>query len=65
MFPDFDDFSKSLTEAASIYKSIMDMDEDDTDRQRDTFEEACVLAEEKFAPIADLYTAYLMDRSHY
>jgi len=37
--------------------------EDDTDRQREAFDEASQELHRAFAPLADLYTAYLMDGS--
>jgi len=52
-----------LSNAADAIGSILDMAEDDTDRQRDAFEEASAELHAAFAPLADLHTAYLMDSS--
>jgi hypothetical protein len=57
---DVDDLSAALTGAAGEIAGIARMDEDDTDRQRAALHEA----EERLVrtrPIADLYTAYLMN----
>lgn len=52
-----------LGEAAKAVASIVQIAEDDTDRQRNAFEEASAELQNAFAPIADLYTSYLMDSS--
>jgi hypothetical protein len=57
---DFDDLSYVLSEASGEIESIQQIDEDDTDRQKeilDTVHEST----KYLSPIADLYTAYLMD----
>ena len=57
---DVDDLSAALTEASGEIAGIAQMDEDDTDRQRAALHEA----EETLLqtrPLADLYTAYLMN----
>lgn len=57
---DLDDLSAGLTDAAGRVAGIARMDEDDTDRQRAALQGA----EEQLSltrPIADLYTAYLMN----
>lgn len=60
-------FDKTLDEklgdAAKAVASILEMAEDDTDRQRDAFAEASAELHQAFAPLADLHTAYLMDSS--
>jgi len=58
---DLDDLSAALGDAAERVSQITDIDEDDTDRQKSEFEEAHQTAEERLAPLADLFTAYLMD----
>jgi len=54
---------EKLGDAAKAVASIVEMAEDDTDRQRDAFEEASAELQQAFAPLADLHTAYLMDSS--
>jgi len=55
-----DDLSASLAEAAGDLAAISEMNEDDTDRQRETLQEAEGLLS-RVRPLADLYTAYLMN----
>ncbi len=50
-----------LGDAAEKTRLIMTIDEDDTDRQKEAFEEADESADAVIAPLADVYTAYLMD----
>jgi len=58
-FP-FDDLSSILSEAARGVASITRIDEDDTDTQKAVLDEA-LEATSDLRPLADLYTAYLMD----
>lgn len=60
-FPQFTDLAMAFDEAASRIAAIAQVDEDDTDRMRSLFEEAQEEAQATLAPLADLYTAYLMD----
>jgi len=60
-FPQFTDLAMAFDEAASRIAAIAQVDEDDTDRMRSLFEEAQGDAQATLAPLADLYTAYLMD----
>lgn len=57
------ELEQKLSEAATAIHSILDMAEDDTDRQRDAFAEASHELNASFSPLADLHTAYLMDSS--
>lgn len=57
------ELESKLAVAARAITAIHDLAEDDTDRQRDAFEEASNDLHAAFAPLADLYTAYLMDSS--
>ena len=60
LFPDFRQYAAVLGEAGQDVHSINSLDEDDTDGQKAVLEQA----ENKIAalkPLADLYTAYLMD----
>jgi hypothetical protein len=52
-----------LAEAARAIAGIVNIAEDDTDRQRAAFETASRDLHTAFAPLADLHTAYLMDGS--
>jgi hypothetical protein len=52
---------EKLAEAASSIAAIAGLAEDDTDRQRDAFEQASRGLQRAFAPLADLHTAYLID----
>jgi len=61
LLPNFDDLSKTLAEVAQAANTITEIDEDDTDRQKETFDEAHSTTEERLAPLADLFTGYLMD----
>ncbi len=56
-----DELTAQLGSAASSITAILDFAEDDTDRQREAFDEASRALHEAFAPLADLHTAYLMD----
>lgn len=58
---DLDDMSLTLEKAAEQFARITEIDEDDTDRQKAEYEEAHASAAEELAPLADLFTAYLMD----
>lgn len=60
---DFDDITKILSEAAHTLKSITEIHEDDTDRQKVLFDGAIEKTEMKLTPLANLFTAYLMDSS--
>jgi len=57
----FDDIASGLAEAAKAVKSITEIPEDDTDRQKAMYDEASEKTKAKLAPMADLFTAYLMD----
>ena len=57
------ELTAKLENAANDIAAILQFAEDDTDRQRDAFEEASRSLHEAFAPLADLHTAYLMDSS--
>ena len=57
------ELESKLAAAAQAVTAIHDLAEDDTDRQRDAFEEASSDLHTAFAPLADLHTAYLMDSS--
>ena len=61
VLPNFDDLSKTLADVAQAANTITEIDEDDTDRQKETFDEAHRTTEERLAPLADLFTGYLMD----
>jgi hypothetical protein len=54
---------EKLGDAAQAVASIVEMAEDDTDRQREAFADASADLQQTFAPLADLHTAYLMDSS--
>ena len=57
----FDDIASSLAEAARMVKSITEIPEDDTDRQKAMYDEAFEKTQTTLAPLGDLFTAYLMD----
>ncbi|NQT60357.1 MAG: hypothetical protein HQ557_15360 [Bacteroidetes bacterium] len=57
---DFDNFSTILSQASEGIASINELKEDDTDNQKAVFQDS-YSSIEKMAPLADLYTAYLMD----
>lgn len=57
---DYNDLSGVLAEAAKGVASITRIDEDDTDTQKAVLDEALETAS-ALRPLADLYTAYLMD----
>ncbi len=57
---DFNDLSGVLAEAAKGVASITRIDEDDTDKQKAVLDEALETTS-GLRPLADLYTAYLMD----
>ncbi len=54
-------FGSQFLVAAKAIASIPNLAEDDTDQQREAFEDASRELQRAFAPLADLYTAYLMD----
>jgi len=57
---DYNDLSSVLAEAAQSIASITQIDEDDTDTQKAVLDEVQETAS-NLRPLADLYTAYLMD----
>ena len=57
---DLDRFSRTLNGAAAVTQKITEVDEDDTASQKSMFEEA-LEATSSLEPLADLFTAYLMD----
>ena len=57
---DYNDLSSVLAEAAQGVASITQIDEDDTDSQKAVLDEA-LDATSHLRPLADLFTAYLMD----
>jgi len=57
---DYNDLSSVLAEAALGIASITQIDEDDTDSQKAILDEA-LEATSNLRPLADLFTAYLMD----
>jgi hypothetical protein len=61
VLPYFDDLSKILIQASKTIEAIPDIEEDDTDRQKTMFEKAYESTFVRLVPLADLYTAYLMD----
>ena len=58
---DFDDLSEALTDAAKGVASITEIAEDDTDTQKAVLDESYEATSERLKPLADLFTAYLMD----
>jgi len=57
---DYNDLSSVLAEASQGVASITQIDEDDTDSQKAVLDEA-LEATSNLRPLADLFTAYLMD----
>ncbi|MFH1881651.1 MAG: DNA methyltransferase [Planctomycetota bacterium] len=57
---DYNDLSSALAEASQGIASITQIDEDDTDSQKAVLDEA-LEATSHLRPLADLFTAYLMD----
>jgi len=57
---DYNDLSSVLEEAAQSVASITQIDEDDTDSQKTVLDEALEVTS-NLRPLADLFTAYLMD----
>ncbi len=57
---DYNDLSSVLTEAAQGVASITQIDQDDTDSQKAVLDEV-LEATSNLRPLANLYTAYLMD----
>ena len=57
---DYNDLSSVLAKAAQDVASITQIDEDDTDTQKAVLDEA-LEATSNLRPLADLFTAYLMD----
>ena len=57
----FKELPDLLGDAAEKARSITAIDEDDTDQQKEAFEEAHETADAMIAPLADLFTAYLVD----
>lgn len=55
------ELKERLTSAANSIAAITRLAEDDTDKQREAFDEASQELQTAFAPLADLHTAYLMD----
>ena len=56
-----DELTARLDTAASAIAAIPSLAEDDTDSQREAFEETSRELQRALAPLADLHTAYLMD----
>ncbi len=54
-------FGSQLRQAAQAIAAIPNLAEDDTASQREAFEDVRQNLQDKFAPLADLYTAYIMD----
>ena len=59
-FSSYNDLSRILAEAGREVTSITKIDEDDTDQQKAVFDESRS-ASSRLRPLADLYTAYLID----
>ncbi|MDD4622316.1 MAG: hypothetical protein PHG71_03670, partial [Kiritimatiellae bacterium] len=57
---DLDDLSTALGDAAERVSHITEIDEDDTDRQKDEYDSSRHEIA-RMRPLADLFTAYLMD----
>jgi hypothetical protein len=57
------ELESKLAAAAQAIAAIQNLAEDETDRQREAFEEASEELHAAFAPLANLHTAYLMDAS--
>jgi hypothetical protein len=60
LFPNFREYADLLSEAAVDVQSISEMDEDDTDTQKEVFDKVRKKVS-PLMPLADLYIAYLMD----
>lgn len=58
-----DTLDEQLADAARTIAGIAAMAEDDTDLQREAYDEAMADLKRAFGPLADLHTAYLMDSS--
>ncbi len=58
-----DTLDEQLAEAARTIAGIAAMAEDDTDLQREAYDDAMADLKRSFGPLADLHTAYLMDSS--
>ena len=58
---DFTDLSEDFADTARLFESITEIDEDDTDAQKEAFEGIQQKCQEILTPLADIYTAYLMD----
>ena len=58
-----DTLDEQLADAARIIAGIAAMAEDDTDLQREAYDEAMADLKKSFGPLADLHTAYLIDSS--
>jgi hypothetical protein len=56
-----DTLDQQLADAASTIAGIAAMAEDDTDLQREAYDEAMSDLNRSFGPLADIHTAYLMD----
>ena len=59
--PEFEELPDVLGDAAEKTRSITAIDEDDTDQQKEVFEKAHETTDAMISPLADLFTAYLMD----
>jgi hypothetical protein len=57
------ELKERIASAANAIAAITRLAEDDTDKQREAFDEASQELHVAFAPLADLHTAYLMDGS--
>ncbi|MCK8601975.1 BREX-1 system adenine-specific DNA-methyltransferase PglX [Desulfoferrobacter suflitae] len=57
----FGNLSATLAKAAENLAAITAIDEDDTDAQKSVFDEVQESASKRLKPLADLFTAYLMD----
>jgi hypothetical protein len=60
MFPNFKQYAAVLAEGGRDVQSISEMNEDDTDEQKEAFDRARAKVA-AIKPLADLYTSYLMD----
>lgn len=60
LFPNFREYAALLSEASVEVQSINEMDEDDTDAQKEVFDKVRKKVS-LLKPLADLYIAYLMD----
>jgi hypothetical protein len=59
--PGFRKFEQEFEVAARRVAELTEIDEDDTDRQKQEYETARDVMQAVMGPLADLYTAYLMD----